>query len=133
MAWHLVDRPVFLLAENKTLIDYDIFKWNVTLDLSATGRNDLKLTIDQIGGTDDYDFQSYHVDLYQIENSDSPCTDESTSKEHLDVFETAGQTVTVNFINHTIGSYCVIVSKFILKHLNLIFKNYIYKTIDHAK
>ena len=34
MAWHLIDRPVYLEADNETA-DYDVFKWNVTLDLSA--------------------------------------------------------------------------------------------------
>jgi hypothetical protein len=37
MAWHLFDRPVYFLANNET-IDYDVFKWNVSLDLSATSR-----------------------------------------------------------------------------------------------
>ena len=137
MAWHLIDRPFYLSANNETT-EYDVFKWNVSLDLSATSRkyflifnfpfffkmgfliflcffSDLRLTIEQL--EDDYlsaDFESYHVDLYRIPSADSPCIEtvsEDPMNEHLDVFEGAGQTVAVSFVNRSFGSYCVIVSK----------------------
>lgn len=66
---------------------------------------------------DDYlmaDFESYHVDLYRIPSADSPCIEMATEdpmNEHLDVFESAGDTVTVSFINRSFGSYCVVVRK----------------------
>jgi len=134
MAWHLIDRPFYLSANNETT-EYDVFKWNVSLDLSAYSRkyfsifnfpflnwfliffpfSDLRLTNEQVD--DDYltaGFESYHVDLYRIPSADSPCIEtvpEDPMNEHLDVFEGVGQTVAVSFVNRSFGSYCVIVRK----------------------
>ncbi|XP_046633520.1 uncharacterized protein LOC124312955 [Daphnia pulicaria] len=131
IAHQLLERPIYLRTD---VTEYDVFKWNLSLDLSASGQpGDLSLFIKLDADADAAGFLSYHVELFRHDDIDADLmvcheTDDPINNRHLTVtFEDEEEEddddepssiidylwqeewSVITFANLSAGYYCVVV------------------------
>ncbi len=126
IAHQLLERPIYLRSD---VTEYDVFKWNLSLDLSASGQGDLSLFIKLDADADAAGFLSYHVELFRHDDIDADLmacheTDDPINNRHLTVTfddkeEDDDESIidylwqeewsVITFANLSAGYYCVVV------------------------
>lgn len=125
IAHQLLERPIYLRSD---VTEYDVFKWNLSLDLSASGQSDLSLFIKLDADADAAGFHSYHVELFRHDDVDADLmacheTDDPINNRHLTVeleeeedddssvidYPWQEEWSVITFANLSAGYYCVVV------------------------
>ena len=127
MSRQLLERPIYLQSD---VTEYDVFKWNLSLDLSASGQSDLSLFIKLDDEADAELFPSYHVELFRHDDIHADLmacheTDDPINNKHLTVsfeedednsstlpiieYSLQEQWSLITFHNLSAGYYCVVV------------------------
>ncbi|KZS16121.1 Uncharacterized protein APZ42_018236 [Daphnia magna] len=114
-ACQLLERPLYLHTD---VVEFDVFKWNLSLDLSATSQHDLRLFIKL---HDASEFRLYHVQLFRHDDIDDDLiecheTDDPINNQYLTIslpdqiiHHDAQEWPAVTFNNLSHGYYCVVV------------------------
>lgn len=114
-ACQLLERPLYLHTD---VVEFDVFKWNLSLDLSATSQHDLRLFIKL---HDASEFRLYHVQLFRHDDIDDDLiecheTDDPINNQYLTIslpdqiiHHDAQEWPVVTFNNLSHGYYCVVV------------------------
>lgn len=114
-ACQLLERPLYLHTD---VVEFDVFKWNLSLDLSATSQHDLSLFIKL---HDASEFHLYHVQLFRHDDIDDDLiecheTDDPINNQYLTIslpdqiiHHVAQEWPVVTFNNLSHGYYCVVV------------------------
>ena len=125
IARQLLERPIYLQSD---VTEYDVFKWNLSLDLSASSQSDLNLFIKLDAEADAALFPSYHVELFRHDDIHADLmacheTDDPINNRHLTVtFQEEDDDKSssiidypseewslITFQNLSAGYYCVVV------------------------
>lgn len=116
-ACQLLDQPLYLHTD---VVEYDVFKWNLSLDLSRTSQHNLSLFI-KLHDVDATDFSSFHIELFRYDNIDEDLmvcheTDDAINNQHLTVSFDRDDFIVdhidwevITFHNLSYGYYCVVV------------------------
>ncbi|XP_057372167.1 uncharacterized protein LOC130693061 [Daphnia carinata] len=110
-ACQLLEQPLYLYTD---VVEYDVFKWNLSLDLSATSQHDLSLFIKL---HDASEFRFYNVQLFRHDDIDDhlmECgeTDDPINNQYLNISfpdHAIQEWQVVTFQNLSYGYYCVVV------------------------
>ncbi|KAI9561378.1 hypothetical protein GHT06_012335 [Daphnia sinensis] len=111
-ACQLLERPLYLHTD---VVEYDVFKWNLSLDLSTTGQHELNLFIKLHDDADEFRFYHVHLfrhddindDLMECHETDDPINNQYLSVSFPDHHIVQWQVVP--FHNLSDGYYCVVV------------------------